>query len=50
MAKAKIYSAIVKATGQQVQVYALRQTYNGNDWALYEDGGKTCYRNDQLQF
>lgn len=49
MAKNKIYSATVKATGEKIEVYVLRQPYPSKDyvWCNYKDC-KTVYTNTEL--
>lgn len=44
--KNKIMVATIKSTGVTVQVYKL----NSGGWALYSDGGKTTFTDDQLKF
>jgi hypothetical protein len=48
--KNQIWDVTVKATGEKVRVYMLKQPIDGKTWARYEDGGKTVYFDSELKF
>lgn len=41
----RIIEVIIIATGQKVKVYKLKS----GGWALYEDGGKTIFQDNQIK-
>lgn len=46
--KNSTYNAQVLSTGTKVKVYRLRQPKDDKVWALFDDGGKTTFKESEL--